>query len=98
MAAPIKKASDLADFTASVGCTGYTQDPDVAPFTIEWGHCTFEGTSVSAYVFPNDAALTSFFDTVKSFGVIKEQTAIKNLYVLAPDDATKLASLKSAVN
>jgi hypothetical protein len=93
----VDKASSLSEFSTSIGCSDYKQEAEAAPFTSEWGRCNFDGDSVQAYVFPNKDAMASFFDTVESFGIVKEQTAIKDLFVFAPSDATKLSSLKSVV-
>jgi len=92
-----KKTSSLGEFATSIGCSEYAQEKEAAPFTSEWGRCTFDGISVQAYQFPNKEAMDSFFDTVKSFGIVIEQTAVKDLFVFAPEDATKLGSLKTAV-
>lgn len=73
---------------------------EFAPFVTQWGICTFEGSEVQAYEFPNSTALDEFFKTVSGFGVTVEQTAVRSLedgrvFVWAPDDATKRAPLQS---
>jgi len=90
----------LAKISESGGCVGYQQSSEFAPFATQWGTCTFEGTEVQAYEFPNQTALDEFFKTVSGFGITIEQNSVKPIeggkfYVWAPDDATKLSSLKS---
>lgn len=91
---------DLAQLSEKGGCSGYKESSEFAPFTTEWGTCTFEGTEVQAYEFPNQTALDEFFKTVSGFGVLIEQVAVKadesgKFYVWAPDDSTKRDSLKA---
>ena len=93
-------AGSLAEISEIGGCSGYQQSSEFAPFATQWGKCTFEGTEVQAYEFPNQTALDEFFKTVSGFGITIEQNAVKpvedgKFYVWAPDDATKLGSLKS---
>lgn len=97
----ISTEESLAEASESGGCSGYTQSSEFAPFATQWGACTFEGSEVQAYEFPNKTALDEFYKTVSGFGVTVEQAAVRSLkdgrvFVWAPDDATKLASLKSA--
>jgi hypothetical protein len=94
------EVGSLAEISETGGCSGYQQSSEFAPFATQWGTCTFEGTEIQAYEFPNRTALDEFFKTVSGFGITIEQTAVKpvedgKFYVWAPDDSTKLGSLKS---
>lgn len=88
----------IGDAATKAGCTGYTQSSAAAPFATEWGTCTFNGTQVQVYAFPNEEAFTGFLDTVKSFGITREQMIeAPGGIVFAPKDQTQTAALRAAV-
>ena len=94
---PAVNSGSLIKYVSSIGCDAYQQSTETAPFTVEWGSCSFDGTNVKAYLFPNAPAIDEFFKMIQSFGILKEQTAIKGNFVLAPDDATKLGLIRTAM-
>jgi hypothetical protein len=89
---------NLQKFTESFNCTNYLKSFEFAPYVKEWGACSFENTNVKVYHFAGEKELTAFMDSVFQYGITEANLAIKNFFIAAPDDLSKLDSIKSLVS
>ena len=93
----------VSSVSLSVGCKNYKKSSDFAPYVVEWGICYFENTEVWVYQFANSSDKDSFFKTLQTFETTSGQLtnrdlwAIRGLFIFAPQDATKLKSLRAAL-
>lgn len=87
----------LSSLALSASCKNYKQSSEFAPYVLEWGVCQFQNTDVQAYRFAKAGDLESFLKTVTGFGIVRETLAIRGLFMFAPNDATKLKSLRIAL-
>ena len=85
---------NLQKFTESFNCTNYLKSFEFAPYVKEWGACSFENTNVKVYNFAGEKELTAFMDSVFQYGITEANLAIKNFLIAAPDDLSKLDSIK----
>ena len=84
----------LNKFTESFNCTNYSKSSEFAPYVKEWGACTFDGGNVKVYSFASDKELKAFMDSIFEYGITEANLVIKNLLIAAPDDLSKLDSLR----
>lgn len=87
----------LVDYLALMGCENYTRSQDSAPFAQEWGECTFRGGRIDAYLFPDENAVASFFDSDTSLGLTRDQVGVDGLIVLSPTDPGQLETLRNSM-
>jgi hypothetical protein len=85
------------DVVAATGCTGYALADTSAPFAATYGTCQWSGGRLQVYTFASEGDMASFFETVASFGVTPEQTAVVGLVVAAPESPRDLAELRAAL-
>lgn len=84
----------LNKFTESFNCTNYSKSSEFAPYVKEWGACTFDGGNVKVYSFASDKELKAFMDSIFEYGITEANLVIKNLLIAAPDDLSKLDSIR----
>ncbi len=85
----------LQKFTKSFNCVNYSKFFEFAPFVKEWGACAYEGSNVKVYSFAGDKELKAFMATIFDYGITESNLVIKNLLIAAPDDLSKLDSIRS---
>tara|TARA_R100000365_G_C2738436_1_gene67427 strand:+ start:1255 stop:1680 length:426 start_codon:yes stop_codon:yes gene_type:complete len=95
--APAEPTDGIAAAAASADCTGYTQSAEAAPYAVQWGECTYEGTKVKVYEFASDDDYAAFLDSVSGFGIVEEQLVRTGSYVFAPNDQTVTDTLRASV-
>jgi hypothetical protein len=84
----------LNKFTESFNCTNYSKSSEFAPYVKEWGACTFDGGNIKVYSFASDKELKAFMDSIFEYGITEANLVIKNLFIAAPDDLSKLDSIR----
>ena len=84
----------LNKFTESFNCTNYSKSSEFAPYVKEWGACTFDGGNIKVYSFASDKELKAFMDSIFEYGITEANLVIKNLLIAAPDDLSKLDSIR----
>lgn len=84
----------LNKFTESFNCTNYSKSSEFAAYVKEWGACTFDGGNVKVYSFASDKELKAFMDSIFEYGITEANLVIKNLLIAAPDDLSKLDSIR----
>jgi hypothetical protein len=85
---------NLEKFTKSFNCMNYSKSFEFAPFVKEWGACTYEAGNVKVYSFVSDKNLKAFMATIFDYGITESNLVIKNLLIAAPDDLSKLDSIR----
>jgi hypothetical protein len=88
---------NLNKFTESFNCISYSKSSEFAPFVKEWGACTYEGSIVKVYSFASDKELKAFMASIFEYGITEANLVIKNLLIAAPDDLSKLDSIRFLV-
>ena len=88
---------NLNKFTESFNCTSYSKSSEFAPFVKEWGECTYEVSRVKVYSFASDKELKAFMASIFEYGITEANLVIKNLLIAAPDDLSKLDSIRFLV-
>jgi len=88
---------NLSKFTESFNCVSYSKSSEFAPFVKEWGACTYEGGNVKVYSFASDKELKAFMASIFEYGITEANLVIKNLLIAAPDDLSKLDSIRFLV-
>lgn len=96
-AAPAPAGDPLADAAARIGCTGWAQAADAAPYVDRWGECQLDGQRVQLYLVASDDAYRSFVQTVAGYGVTEAQLVHVGSVVAAPADQTKLDAVRAAL-
>jgi hypothetical protein len=91
----VEEVASLDDAVSRIGCTGWAQSPDAAPFVDQWGTCTFEGARVQVYLIPSDDDYAAFVDAVSAYGVTEAQMIHVGPVVVAVDDQTKLDAVRA---
>ena len=86
---------NLEKFTKSFNCLNYSKSFEFAPFVKEWGACAYEGSNVKVYSFAGDKELKAFIATIFDYGITESNLVISNLLIAAPDDLSKLDSIRS---
>lgn len=89
--------ADLGVYASSIGCVKYEQKPTPIQYVVEWGYCKFEGVTVQAYAFASPQELASFVELLLASGGKEEDIVIKDLVLFAPDSATKIEPLRTAL-
>ena len=87
----------LKKFSESFNCVNYLKSSEFAPYVKEWGACTFDGGNVKVYSFASDKELKAFMDSIFEYGITEANLVIKNLLIAAPDDLSKLDSIRLLV-
>ena len=87
----------LKKFSESFNCVNYLKSSEFAPYVKEWGACTFDGGNVKVYSFASDKELRAFMDSIFEYGITEANLVIKNLLIAAPDDLSKLDSIRLLV-
>jgi len=94
---PSQEADPLADAVVTLGCTGWAQSPELAPFVDAWGTCDLDGTRLQVYLIPDDANYASFMESVAGFGITEAHVVRAGAVVVAPDDQTKVEQIRQAM-
>jgi len=88
---------NLKKFTQSFNCINYSKSSEFAPFVKEWGQCTYEESNVKVYSFAGDKEFKAFMATIFEYGITEANLVINNLLIAAPDDLSKLDSIRFLV-
>lgn len=94
---PSMEADPLADAVAALGCTGWEQSAEAAPFVDEWGTCDLDGVRLQVYLIPDEENYQAFMESVSGFGITEAQVVRAGSVLVAPDDQTKVDQIRQAL-
>ena len=91
------REDELQAAADKIGCTGYTQSTDPAPYVDRWGICYLGSARIQLYYIPDDTNYKAFMNAVSAYGVTEAQVVRVGSIVAAPDDATLIDQIRTAL-
>jgi len=90
-------ADELAVAAEQIGCTGWAQSADAAPYVDRWGDCDLDGSRVQLYLITSDANYAAFMDLNSTWGVTEAAVIRVGDVVACPNDQTQIPAVRVAL-